>query len=254
MHFDLQDKVALVTGGSRGIGAAIALGLAREGCHLAFNHMGDGAAAEGLAQQIRELGRRVWVVESDVSRADQVDELFTHVELELGPLDVVICNAGITRDRVVWKLSDEAWDQVLDVNLKGAFLCNRAAAVRFRARAKAGDPGGRIINIASINGLRGKFGQANYSASKGGIIAMTKTVARELGSSGVTVNAVAPGMVLTAMAEELPEAILDSARSETVLGRLAAPADVADVVVFLASERARHITGQCIQVDGGQLM
>jgi len=254
MNMELRDKVALVTGGSRGIGAAICIALAEQGCHVAFNHVGDEEGARQTQGAIERLGCKSFVSESNVADAQAVSALFEAAEAVLGPVSVLVCNAGITRDRVLWKMSEEEWDTVLDVNLKGTFLCLRAAAERFRARAKGGQPGGRIINITSINGLRGKFGQSNYAASKGGIIALTKTAARELGSSGVTVNAVAPGMVLTPMAKKLPKEFLDKARAETVLNRLATPEDIADLVVFLASERSRHITGQCIQVDGGQLM
>jgi Dehydrogenases with different specificities (related to short-chain alcohol dehydrogenases) len=159
-----------------------------------------------------------------------------------------VCNAGITRDAMIWKMTEEAWDQVIDVNLKGCFTYCRAVAGLFRTQQH-----GRIVNIASINGLRGKAGQANYAASKAGIMALTRTLARELGPKGVNVNCVAPGMVRTEMAAKLPPAVLEKAIAETALGRIAEPEDVARVVVFLCSEAARHITGEVIRVDGGQL-
>jgi 3-oxoacyl-[acyl-carrier protein] reductase len=165
----------------------------------------------------------------------------------LGRLDILVCNAGITRDAVVWKMSEEAWDQVLDVNLKGCFTFCRAAAPVFRAQRS-----GRIVTISSINGLRGKVGQANYAASKAGMVALTKTLARELGPSGVTVNCVAPGLVATEMMASLPTEVLDRALKESALGRIAQPEDVAQVVAFLCSDRARHVTGEVIKVDGGQ--
>lgn len=165
----------------------------------------------------------------------------------LGRLDVLVCNAGITRDGVSWKMGEDAWDDVLAVNLKGYFNYCRAAAGAFKAQGA-----GRIVTIASINGLRGKFGQANYAAAKGGGIALAKTLARELGRYGVTVNVVAPGMVETEMARQLPVEVLEKAAAETVVGRLASPQDVADAVVFLCSARARHITGEVLKVDGGQ--
>jgi 3-oxoacyl-[acyl-carrier protein] reductase len=165
----------------------------------------------------------------------------------LGRLDILVCNAGITRDAVVWKMPEEAWDEVLDVNLKGCVAFCRAAAPTFRSQAH-----GRIVTLASINGLRGKVGQANYAASKAGVVALTKTLARELGPSGVTVNCVAPGLVATEMAAALPAEVTEQARKETALGRIAQPADVAQVVVFLCSEPARHVTGEVIKVDGGQ--
>jgi NAD(P)-dependent dehydrogenase (short-subunit alcohol dehydrogenase family) len=164
-------------------------------------------------------------------------------------LDILVCNAGITRDGMLWKLTEEAWDQVLAVNLKGSFAYCRAAAPVFRAQKS-----GRIVTIASINGLRGKAGQANYAASKAGMVALTKTVARELGPSGVTANCVAPGLVRTGMAEQLPPEIQERAIAETAIGRMAEPEDVAGMVAFLCSDRAHHITGTVMQVDGGQYM
>ncbi len=250
MDFTLRDRVALVTGGSRGIGAAIVRSLVEEGCRVAFTHIGDAEEAAALVAE----GGGVEAWESDVSDPAAVEAMFAAVEASLGRVELLVCNAGITRDGVIWKMDDEAWSSVLDVNLSGVFYCNRALAKQVRSRSRAGADcsGVRIVNIASINGLRGKFGQSNYAASKGGIIALTKSVARELGRFGVCVNAVAPGMVETAMAAQLPGAILQAAREETVLGRLADPGDLADLVAFLCSTRSRHITGQCIQVDGGQ--
>jgi len=164
----------------------------------------------------------------------------------------VVCNAGITRDGVVWKMDDASWDAVLAVNLTGCFNYARAGARRFRERKGTDLAGGRIVTITSINGLRGKFGQVNYSASKGGIVAMSKALARELGRLGVTVNTIAPGMVMTEMARGLPEEVLANARAETVVGRLADPEDIAAAVAWLCSGAARHVTGQVLQVDGGQ--
>ena len=252
MSFKLQGSVAVVSGGSRGIGAAIVLALADAGCDVAFSHVGDAEDAQRVVAQVEARGRRAWAEESDVSDAAATESFFTAVEAALGPIRVVVCNAGITRDGVVWKMTDAAWDAVIAVNLTGCFNWVRAAGQRFRARKGTEGAGGRVVTITSINGLRGKFGQLNYSASKGGIVAMTKTAARELGGLGVTANTIAPGMVMTEMARGLPEAILAKARAETVLGRLTDPEDIAAAVAFLCSEQARQITGQCLQVDAGQ--
>ena len=252
MSFKLQGSVAVVSGGSRGIGAAIVLALADAGCDVAFSHVGDAEDAQRVVAQVEARGRRAWAEESDVSDAAATESFFAAVEAALGPIRVVVCNAGITRDGVVWKMTDAAWDAVIAVNLTGCFNWVRAAGQRFRARKGSEGAGGRVVTITSINGLRGKFGQLNYSASKGGIVAMTKTAARELGGLGVTANTIAPGMVMTEMARGLPEAILAKARAETVLGRLTDPEDIAAAVAFLCSEQARQITGQCLQVDAGQ--
>jgi len=252
MSFQLHGSPAIVSGGSRGIGAAIVLALADAGCDVAFSHIGDADNAARVVAAIQERGRRGLAQESDVSDSAATEALFAAADEQLGPVRVVVCNAGITKDGVVWKMTDAAWDAVLAVNLTGCFNYVRAAGQRFRARKGTDLAGGRIVTITSINGLRGKFGQLNYSASKGGIVAMTKAAARELGGLGVTVNTVAPGMVLTEMAKGLPDNILAKARAETVVGRIADPEDIAAAVAFLCSEQARHVTGQCLQVDGGQ--
>ncbi len=252
MSFQLHGSTAVVSGGSRGIGAAIVLALADAGCDVAFSHIGDGDNAARVVEAIEQKGRRGFAQESDVSDSAATDAFFAAAEELLGPVRVVVCNAGITKDGVVWKMTDAAWDAVLAVNLTGCFNYVRAAGQRFRARKGTDLAGGRIVTITSINGLRGKFGQLNYSASKGGIVAMTKAAARELGGLGATVNTVAPGMVMTEMAKGLPENILAKARAETVVGRIADPEDIAAAVAFLCSEQARHVTGQCLQVDGGQ--
>lgn len=248
MDLGLQDKVAIVTGGGRGIGAAIALELGRQGCAVAIVEVGSQLdAARSVAADIEAAGGRGLVLEADVRDFARAEAVVATVREQLGRLDVLVCNAGITRDGVSWKMTEEAWDDVLAVNLKGYFNYCRAAARVFKEQRS-----GKIVNIASINGLRGKFGQTNYAAAKAGGIALSKSLARELGAFGVNVNVVAPGMVETDMARQLPAEFLERAAAETVLGRLATPQDVADVVAFLCSDRARHVTGEVIKVDGGQ--
>jgi len=247
MDLGLTGRKALVTGGSRGIGAAIVRALAAEGCDVGFTHLGDGPLAGEVSRHVEDMGRRAFVAESDVARFADAHEVVRRAADALQGLDILVCNAGITADAVVWKMDEEQWDRVLDVNLKGCFNYCRAAAALFRARKS-----GKILNITSINGMRGKFGQGNYAASKGGMIALTKTLAKELGKSNVNVNAIAPGMVLTEMMRALPGEFHLAAEEESVLGRIAQPEEVASVALFLVSEKARHITGEVVRVDGGQ--
>ena len=249
MELGLTGRVALITGGGRGIGAATARELAREGCDVALVDLEAFEAAETLAREIHASGRRALALRADVSSLAAAESVVQTVVREFGRFDILVCNAGITRDAMVWKLTEAAWDQVLAVNLKGSFVYCRAAAPVFRAQRS-----GRIVTIASINGLRGKAGQANYAASKAGMVALTKTVARELGPAGVTANCIAPGMVRTGMAELVPPELRERALAETVVGRIAEPEDVAGMVAFLCSGRARHLTGTVIKVDGGQYM
>ena len=247
MDLHLKGTGAIVTGGSRGIGAAIALGLAKEGCHVAINYLGPEEEADEVIKKIDALGVKGLAVQSDVSNFKGAQEMVDLVVKEFGRLDIMVCNAGINWDGLVWKMTEEQFDRVIAVNLKGCFNYNRAAAGIFKEQRS-----GKIVNISSINGLRGKFGQTNYTASKGGEIAMSKTLARELGKFNVNVNVVAPGMVMTEMARKLPPEFLNKAVDETVTGRIADTEDIADLVVFLCSQRARHITGEVIRVDGGQ--
>lgn len=244
---DLEGKVAIITGGSIGIGASIALGLAEAGADIALNYRKHSTEAEEVVKKVQELGRRGMVVQADVSNFQDAENMVQKVKNEFSRLDILVCNAGITRDAVIWKMTEEQWDDVMNINLKGYFNYIRAVGPIFKSQNS-----GKIVNIASINGLRGKFGQSNYSATKGGIIALTKTVARELGKFNVNVNVIAPGMVLTDMMEQIPEEFKSKAVGETVLGRLAAPEDIANLVVFLSSDRSRHITGGVIKIDGGQ--
>jgi 3-oxoacyl-[acyl-carrier protein] reductase len=193
------------------------------------------------------MGRRGLAVQADVSSYDDAQNMVQTVIREFGRLDIMVCNAGINWDGVIWKMTEEQWDTVITVNLKGYFNYNKAAATVFKDQKS-----GKIVNISSINGMRGKFAQTNYAASKGGEIALSKSLARELGKFNVNVNVVAPGMVMTQMAENIPQEFLVKAMDETVVGRFASPEDCADIVVFLCSDRSRHVTGEVIKVDGGQ--
>jgi 3-oxoacyl-[acyl-carrier protein] reductase len=247
MDLGLEGHVAIVTGGSVGIGTAISLDLAREGCDVALHYRRHDTEAKKAVEEIEAMGRRGMAVQADVSSHADAQKMVARVVEEFGRLDIMVCNAGINWDGVIWKMSEQQWDQVINVNLKGYFNYNKAAAGIFKDQKR-----GKIVNISSINGLRGKFAQTNYSASKGGEIAMSKALAKELGKFNVNVNVVAPGMVMTDMARNIPAEFLNMAIDETVLGRIASPDDVAHLVTFLCSNRARHITGEVFKVDGGQ--
>jgi len=249
MDLGLTGKTAIVTGGSVGIGSAIAIRLAEEGCNVAINYRRHDSEAKAVIARVEAIGRKGLAVKADVSSYDDAQNMVRTVIERLGALDIMVCNAGINWDGVIWKMSEEQFDKVIAVNLKGYFNYNKAAAVVFKDQKS-----GKIVNISSINGLRGKFAQTNYAASKGGEIAMSKSLARELGKFNVNVNVVAPGMVMTEMAEHIPPEFLTKAMDETALGRFATPEECADVVAFLCSDRARHITGEVIKIDGGQYM
>ena len=196
---------------------------------------------------IEAMGRKGRAIKADVASFADAERMVAEVQETFGGLDILVNNAGINRDGVIWKMTEEQWDQVIDTNLKGYFNYIRAAVGIFREQKS-----GKIVNVTSINGLRGKFGQTNYSASKAGIIGLTKALARELGRASVNVNAVAPGLIETDMMKDAPEKVVEAALAEIVLGRMGKPEEVASVVAFLCSEAARHITGEVIQVDGGQ--
>jgi 3-oxoacyl-[acyl-carrier protein] reductase len=247
MDLGLAGKVALVTGAAGGIGSAIVDALAAEGCDIALLDLECSERLNQGCARVRQYGRTPLAIAADVRSFERAAEVIEQVVSGLGGLDILVCCAGITRDAVSWKLSECAWDDVVDVNLKGCFNYAHAAALALRARG-----GGRIVNIGSINGLRGKFGQSNYAAAKAGMIGLSKTLARELGRFGITVNVVAPGLTETAMTHALGEATLNAAREEAALGRFCSPADIADAVVFLCSQRARQITGEVLRVDAGQ--
>ncbi|MFO7263534.1 MAG: 3-oxoacyl-[acyl-carrier-protein] reductase [Bacillaceae bacterium G1] len=245
----MSEKVALVTGASRGIGKAIALELARAGMHVAVNFAGNRESAEAVAAQIRDMGRKSITVQADVADAAAVEAMFQEVEQQLGPVLILVNNAGITRDNLLLRMKEAEWDQVLDTNLKGVFLCTKQA---LRPMMKA--RWGRIINITSVSGVMGNPGQANYSAAKAGVIGLTKTTAREVASRGITVNAVAPGFIETDMTAALGEEMHRQLVQQIPLGRFGQASEVASLVRFLASEESSYITGQVIHVDGGMAM
>jgi 3-oxoacyl-[acyl-carrier protein] reductase len=244
---ELEGKVAIVTGASLGIGSACALDLAQNGANVAINYRKHDAEANAICEQIRAMGRRGLAIRADVSNFQDAQNMVDTVVKEFGQIDILVNNAGVNRDAVIWKMTEQQWDEALDINLKGYFNYIRAVAPLFKAQG-----GGKIVNITSINGMRGKFGQSNYSAAKAGIIGLTKTVAKELARSNVNCNAVAPGLIETDMMKQAPEDVREKAMAEIVLGRMGAPEEVASVVTFLCTERARHVTGEVIKVDGGQ--
>lgn len=247
MNLGLKGKGAIVTGGSLGIGAAIAIELGREGANVAVNYRRHDTEAKQVVAEIEKLGSKGLAVKADVSSYNDAIKMVQQVQEQFGRLDILVCNAGITWDGVIWKMSEEQWDTVIGVNLKGYFNYNKAAALAFKDQKY-----GKIVNVSSINGLRGKFAQSNYAASKGGEIAMSKSLARELGAFNVNVNVVAPGMVLTDMMDNLAPEFKNKAMAETVVGRFATPEDCAHLVAFLCSDLSRHITGEVIKIDGGQ--
>ena len=246
---DLKGKVALVTGGSMGIGTAISLDLAENGADVALTYRSHEAEARAVAEKIRGMGCTAKAYKIDVSEFAAVQNLVDMVIQNFDRLDILINNAGMNWDGVIWKMTEDQWDKVIEVNLKGYFNYVRACVPVFRDQQY-----GKIVNVTSINGLRGKFGQSNYTASKGGIIGFTKTLARELGNKNVNVNAVAPGLIETDMVAAMDDAAKQRSLSEIIMGGLGQPEDVANAVAFLASDLARHVTGQVLNVDGGQLI
>ena len=244
---NLKNKTAIITGGISGIGAAIALELAHCGADVAMIDCKPSEEAAHMLQKVMEVGSKPMFIQADISDFSAADKAVLSVINEFGKVDILVNNAGINRDGVIWKMSEEQWDDVIRVNLKGYFNFIRAVAPLFREQRS-----GKIVNITSINGLRGKFGQANYAASKAGIIGLTKSVARELGKYNVNVNAIAPGLIETEMMKNAGEEVLTAALEEIVLKRLGQPEDIANLAAFLCSDLSRHITGEVIKVDGGQ--
>ncbi|MFO7712994.1 SDR family oxidoreductase [Desulfosarcina sp.] len=245
----LEGKNAIVTGGSQGIGTAASIELAAEGANVCLTYRRHADEAKAVVDQIEKMGRRAICVACDIAVFAEAENAVKAAVEAFGRIDILVNNAGMNWDGVCWKMSEEQWDRVIAVNLKGYFNFTRHVAPLLKEQKY-----GKIVNVTSINGMRGKFGQTNYSASKAGIIGYTKAVAKELGAFGVNVNAVAPGLIETAMLKESDarDKIVDLAMAEIVLKRVGQPEDLAAVIAFLASDKARHITGEIIKVDGGQ--
>jgi len=245
----LDGNVALVTGGSRGIGKAIVLALASAGANVAINYAGNITAAQAVADEVTAMGRKAILVQGDVANTVVAMEIVEKVVTELGKIDILINNAGITRDGLLVRMKEEDWDAVLSTNLKGVFNCTKAA-VKYMMKQRAG----KIVNISSVVGVMGNASQANYAAAKAGCIGFTKSVAKEVASRGINVNAVAPGFISTDMTQVLPEKVVEAMLTGIPLKRAGEPKDVANAVLFLVSEDAAYITGQTLHVDGGMVM
>ncbi len=243
---DISNRVAIVTGSGRGIGRAIALKLAEVGATVVVNDIGEASPVDSVVEEIKATGGQSLAVLADVSKSPDVAGLVETTVSTFGKVDILVNNAGITRDQLIMRMSDEEWDKVLSVNLKSVFLCTRAV-VRHMLRQRWG----RIISIASIVGLVGNPGQANYASAKAGIIGFTRTIAKEVAARGITANAIAPGFIDTEMTQQLEENQRQELMRRIPLGYLGSPRDVAEAVAFLASEEARYITGQVLNVDGG---
>jgi len=246
---NLTDQVAIVTGASRGIGRSIALYLAKLGAKVVVNYSGSKEKAEAVANEIQENGGTAIAVQANVANSDDVSALMKETIDAFGRIDILVNNAGITRDNLLMRMKEDDWDAVMNTNLKGVFLCTKAVS-RQMMKQRAG----RIVNIASIVGVSGNAGQANYVAAKAGVIGLTKTSAKELAARNIYVNAVAPGFIDTEMTEELPEDIKEQMLGQIPLAKLGNPEDVAKVVAFLASDDASYMTGQTLHVDGGMVM
>jgi 3-oxoacyl-[acyl-carrier protein] reductase len=245
----LENKNCLVTGGSRGIGKSIALTLASYGANVAITYASSADAAAEVAEQMESKGVKAKSFQADAVKLDRAEEVITEIMDDWGSLDVLVNNAGITRDNLILRMDEQSWDDVITTNLKSIFNYSKAATKpMMRAR------GGSVINISSVVGLSGNAGQSNYAASKAGIIGFTKSYAKELASRNIRANVVAPGYILTEMTKELPEKVLEGIRNETPLGRAGNPEEVSDVVAFLASDLSSYITGEVIRVDGGMAM
>lgn len=245
----LDGKIALVTGGSRGIGRAVAIELAKEGATVAINYAGNKAAAEEVQSIITEMGGKAIIIQADVSDEKSATQMVEEVIAQLGGVDILVNNAGITRDGLFIRMKEEDWNAVINTNLTGIFNCTKVAA-KYMMKKRSG----RIINMSSVSGIMGNAGQTNYAAAKAGVIGFTKSLAREMASRGITVNAVAPGFIATDMTAAMPEKAQEHVLTSIPLGKMGKPEDIANAVLFLASDKASYITGQVIHVDGGMVM
>ena len=246
---DLKGKTALITGGSRGIGRAIAIELSKQGANIVITYISNEANAKEVIAEVEKNNVKGLAIKADVSHEKDVNDMIEIVNNEFGLVDVLVNNAGITKDNLLLRMKSEEWDDVINTNLRGVYLCTKAVA-----RGMLKKKSGKIVNIASVVGISGNAGQGNYSASKAGVIGFTKSIAKELGSRGINVNAVAPGFVETDMTNILNDKIKDEMINSIPLKRAGKPEDIANVVAFLCSEKADYITGQVINVDGGMLM
>lgn len=245
----LTDKVALVTGASRGIGRAIALLMAKQGADVVVNYSGSEGAAQETVDAILAMGRKAIKIKANVGNAEEVAAMVDEAHTTFGRIDILVNNAGITRDGLLMRMKDSDWDDVININLKGVYLMTKAVSkIMMKQRS------GKIVNMTSVVGVTGNAGQANYSASKAGVIGFTKTCAKELASRGITVNAIAPGFIHTDMTDVLPDKVKDAMVHTIPLGRMAEPDEVAAVAAFLVSDMSCYITGQVINVDGGMVM
>ena len=246
---DLTGKTAVVTGGSRGIGRAICIELAKQGANVVVNYSGSEDKAKQVVSEIEDLGVKAIAIQANVADSAAVDAMMKQTIEVFGTLDILVNNAGITRDNLLMRMKEQEWDDVVDTNLKGVFLCTKAVT-RQMMKQRAG----RIINISSIVGVAGNPGQANYVAAKAGVIGLTKTCAQELASRNILVNAIAPGFITTEMTDNLPEELKEAMLKQIPLAKLGQPEDVAKAVVFFASDNANYITGQTLHIDGGLVM
>lgn len=245
----LENKVALVTGASRGIGKAIALDLASHGASIAVNYAGNEAKANEVVDEIKANGGNAFAIRADVSSSEDVGQMIKSVITHFGQLDILVNNAGITRDNLLMRMKDAEWDDVINTNLKGVFLCTKGVSRQMMKQRS-----GRIINITSVVGVSGNPGQANYVAAKAGVIGLTKTTAKELATRNITVNAVAPGFITTDMTDQLTDELKSELLKQIPLAKLGEASDIANLVTFLASEKSKYITGQTMHVNGGMVM